>query len=402
MRKLFLILCVLLDVFNSAVGQDADPKLTIPSSPAFSILNFEPSAVMRPTSNRALASDVLNSFDNNGALLMNLGLEISPYWLKSHPKLTREEFLQPSDLGQVVLQSLSFSAASMKDSATGDRKLGAGFRFKLINGKPLDELYAAEAELDQVQILSSTIGAIRRFALQGRILNRKAALQKIEAALKAAKVKEATIKQFLDEARIISVNYADTPSEVVKFMEKLMEYQTDTNGDLVSRVYELTGKRMGFVLELAGASGFNSSHDNNLERAGFWVNASNYVSPQDLFTLTGRYMFQNRDSAIANFDMGLSYLRQTETFNVSVEGLLRWYRAEVPDINQGGEEIKVLIKDLTYRLAVQGSFMVTNGISVNLSIGKDFDSPFASSSSFFSILGFNYSLFRKQVVVPGK
>ena len=63
-----------------------------PNTPAFSILDYEPTSVMRPSSYKELSADILNSFDENGNLMMNLGLEVTPYWLKSNPELTRESY----------------------------------------------------------------------------------------------------------------------------------------------------------------------------------------------------------------------------------------------------------------------------------------------------------------------
>lgn len=70
-RHIQFILIAWAFVFPKLQAQDIS-KLTIPTSPAFSILDFEPSAIMRPTSARGLAADVLNAFDKNGKLLLNL------------------------------------------------------------------------------------------------------------------------------------------------------------------------------------------------------------------------------------------------------------------------------------------------------------------------------------------
>ncbi len=84
MSKRLITLLFAFSIALHSLAQD-ETKLTIPSTPAFSILNYEPTSVMKPTSNKDLAADVLNSFDKDGKLLMNLGLEVSPYWLKSRP-----------------------------------------------------------------------------------------------------------------------------------------------------------------------------------------------------------------------------------------------------------------------------------------------------------------------------
>ncbi len=79
--------------------------------------------------------------------------------------------------------------------------------------------------------------------------------------------------------------------------------------------------------------------------------------------------------------------------------MFRWYRASIADINLNNQPILRLDKDFTYRLALQSSYLISEGISINLSVGKDFDSPYFEREGFFSIFGFNYTLFRK-VAVP--
>lgn len=76
--------------------------------------------------------------------------------------------------------------------------------------------------------------------------------------------------------------------------------------------------------------------------------------------------------------------------------MFRWFRAEIPDLNINNQPIVRVTKDFTYRLAVQGSFMISNDVSINLNLGKDFNSPFITGSG-FSILGLNYSIFNKQI-----
>lgn len=109
-------------------------------------------------------------------------------------------------------------------------------------------------------------------------------------------------------------------------------------------------------------------------------------------------MFQNGDTAQTNFDAGLSYQKATDKFNVSVEAMLRWYRAESPYPGSMDKSLKRIDRDFTYRIAAQGSYMVSRDLSVNLSIGKEFDNPYFSGNSFFSILGFNFSIFNKERV----
>lgn len=394
MRKILtVVLCFLL---LNVSGQEA-AKLTVPSSPAFSILNFEPSAVMRPVNARDLAADVLNAFDENGRLLLNLGLEVMPYWLSSHPTLTRNKYLYPTT-GQTFLQSLSFSAATVKDSASGKNKLGAGFRFKLANGRSVPELDTATAELKTRTTVVSIINGIK--ALVGSaITNRQQAIEAVLTALARASAPQAQRTAVEKDAAQLSGNFTDAPADVRLFLDQLINRRVDAYGQLAERVSALLYERKGFILEFAGAAGYYTSGTTGLDKTGIWGNASYFVSPDDLFTLTARFMNKAGDSALRNFDVGLGFLKKAARYNISVESMLRWYRAEVPDFNSVNQPIIRLEKEFTYRLAVQSSYIINNYLSININLGKDFNSPFIGGQGFFSILGFNYSFFSKK---PGE
>ena len=393
---LLAILAFLLSA-HTLLAQDEGSKLTIPSSPAFSILNFEPTAVMRPTTNKDLAADVLNAFDKDGKLLLNLGLEVTPYWLQSRPRLTEDKYLHP-DPGQAFLQSFSLSAATVKDSAAGNNKLGAGFRFKLFNGHPVDSLQLVKADLHNEETIIGVLQTTNDFVDDSEITTKQQAIDQVLNDLQKAKVPSALIQEVRQEIAAVQAQYGDTRPDIMAMLQLLRSNRVAANKELIQRVAVLTYQRKGFILEFAGASSFITSDKNELDRIGVWANASNYVSPTDLFTLTARYMYHHTDTMLSNFDLGIGYLKQGNQYNISVEAMLRWYRSEFSDVNLVGEKINRVERDFTYRLAVQGSYIITHDISINLSLGKDFSAPTVSGSGFFSILGFNYSLFNEERV----
>ena len=395
-----IILLVFVSFSTRLFAQDDAKKLTIPSSPAFSILNFEPTSVMKPTSNKDLATDVLNSFDKNGKLLMNLGLEVSPYWLQSRPYLTREAYLNP-DPWHTFLQSFSLSAATVKDSAAGNNKLGVGFRFKLINGKPVSDLKNADRALQDIQTIQSDITIAKTF--NGTIITTvKDAIDFIiDSTMKNQKYPLTTLTNIrsIAEKIVCSRYYSDNKEGIDSFLVALNNTMNDTKGEPLAKVATLTQQRIGFILEFAGATAYNMTNSNELERLGIWINASNYVSATDLFTFTARYMYHNSaDTTLGNFDVGISYLKKGDKYNISAEYMLRWYQGQIPDINIAGQHISRSENDFSYRLAVQGAFLLTDAISINLSLGKEFNGPNISGSGFFSILGLNYSIFNQERV----
>lgn len=393
MRSILKILSIAFLLSHPGLAQDIS-KLTVPSSPAFSILDFEPSAIMRPTNAKSLTTDLLNSFDENGKLKTDLGLEVSPYWLGSHPNLKMKTYLNPGT-GKTILQSLRLSAATKKDTVTEQNKLGFGFRFKVYNGQPL----LNEKTIDQARSLKirSTINSIINGVAQTLEpgTSKDQAINAIEGILQKQSISQVAIDEIKDMVNEVSNEFpelvADTKNLLLKVVELSVEQYRELQSEVSKRLYD----RKGLIVEFAGATGYNAS-DNKIERFGFWGNASHFVSPDDFFTLTARYMHQKNDTSLTNVDLGLGFMKKGTSFNVSIEGMFRWYTAEIPDFNVGGQPIDRLDKDFTYRLAMQGAYAISKDISINISIGKDFDSPFISRSAVFSIFGISYNLYSKE------
>jgi|GEM_PF-1280008 len=393
---LLLVLC-----FAQAAAQQ-EQSLNIPSTPAFSILNFEPSSILKPGNLKDLGADILNSFDENGKLKMNIGIELAPYWLSSRPYLTNQAYNNPT-VGQSILQTLSISAATVKDSVNQNYKLGIGVRFKLFNGKLTDEYTRKQSELAHLLAAQALFAAGRAFAIDGTLTSIAAAQQFLldvidDTGQPFTNDERKMLKQTVTD---LAPQFSDTQRSITSYFEALNnKLDVQQVAGVAQKVYELSKKRVGFFLEVAGATGFSSKvQESSLERAGVWLTASQYYSSNDAWHVSARYQFSNRDTSLNNFDVGFAYTKELRRFSVSAEGMLRWYRAEIPDKNLNNEPILRLEKDFTYRLALQSSYAITDGISVNLSLGKDFNSPFLQKDAFFSIFGLSYSLFKKTPVL---
>lgn len=243
MKRHSAIGLVFICMFQSIHAQDG-AKLNVPVSPAFSILGFEPSAVMRPTNTKSLATDVLSSFDKDGKLLMNLGLEVAPYWLKNHPKLTRKTYLNPNP-GQAFMQSLSISAGTAKDSATGSNKLGAGFRFRLSNGRPVAALEAAEYELSKMDEINLTMNNVRNSIEEGD--TKKSVIDDLARKLKnEVKLDEKVINSIKSRANELAGKFGETEEELGKFLKALIN-DRDSVVD-----YELKKKCLNWFMTAGG------------------------------------------------------------------------------------------------------------------------------------------------------
>lgn len=390
MRKINGLLAAIALFFCSGLsGQD----LRIPNTPAFSILDYEPASVMRPTSTKKLSTDLLNSFDQDGNLIMNMGLEVTPYWLKSRPKLTREQYLHP-DTFQTILQTLSLSAATVKDTVNGNNNLGLGLRFEIVKGALDNQFKVLENEMLQLETINSMIVAAQTddsFDTNDKAVDAIIGWLKENTNPKIDPVKITDIQQRATDLK------KNTSLSVPAFCEALALSYQEERKELANRIIEMENKRIGFSLEAAAASKFiNTTGSRSFQKAGFWINANYYITERDAWTATARLMTSRGDTTSVNSDLGFSYIRLEKDFNISVESMVRWYRTEIPDFNMSGDKIIRLEKNFTYRIAAQFSYTVAKDISLNLSIGKEFDDPVLAKTAFFSILGINYSIFNRQ------
>lgn len=385
---------LLLGMFSIvAYSQD----IQVPQTPAFSILEYEPSAVMRPTSIKKLSSDILNSFDAKGKLIMNLGIEVSPYWLKSRPELTREVFLNPKPM-QNLFQTFSISAATVRDTVTGKNNLGLGFRTQIVRGKLSPEFEQYDLQLKKTEEAIGVIGGARSF-IGITLKSRDEIIAFLDGELNKSNTDNETKTVILSKANALKSKFTDEPNSLKSYCEAIVNELENKTNELAKKVIDLETKRFGFSLEVAGASKFieTANGDQSFNKLGLWVNANNFFTTTDAWTLTARYLTTNQDNnSTNNTDLGFGYLKLGDQFNVSLEGMLRWYRQEIPDVNQSGQNIVRLEKEFTYRIAGQVSYQLYEGVSANFSFGKNFDQPRINTKTFFSIFGLRYSLFNKR------
>ncbi len=370
-------------------------EITLPSTPAFSILNYEPSAVMRPTNVKSLSSDILNSFDKSGRLNLNIGLEVAPYWLKSRDALTLKNYLQPN-LKQTFLQSLSFSAATVKDSASGANKLGVGFRFKLYNGIPAISA-ASISQIKNLKIRTLVSSVIVGMASTNLFDNTQVALDALLANLNRQKVDTLVVANVNSIATNIINSYSNDAASVTSFLNQLNTLWIEAFKDLQQKVSASLYQRKGVIVELAGANAFATNNTQYVtEKTGLWVNVSYHVNANDMFTFTTRYQYNKRDTLATNIDAGMNFYTKSDKFALSFEAMLRYASWQIPDRNINNVAIHRIEKKSSYRVALQCAYKVNDLISFNISLGKDFEALQFNSNSYFSLFGFNYSLFSKQ------
>jgi len=123
--------------------------LSVPVSPAFTVLGVTPENVIRPASPRAFAASLLNAVDQNGNLQNGLALDAAPFLFGTNLSDYRK-----NDLSR-FLANLQISVATTKGQAAQDQasRISTGLHMVLLNrgdprldGSLLDKLRAAYAK----------------------------------------------------------------------------------------------------------------------------------------------------------------------------------------------------------------------------------------------------------------
>ena len=114
--------------FTSLLNRDApgstaftNVDMSVPESPAFTVLGVTPETVIRPTSPRAFATSLLNGVDQNGNFQSGLAMDFVPYLLVAGDDLTLRKY-QNSQIVR-LLSRTQFSFATTKGATEDDKSM---------------------------------------------------------------------------------------------------------------------------------------------------------------------------------------------------------------------------------------------------------------------------------------
>lgn len=111
---------------SAIASAESFERLRAPEGPAFAILGLAPSEIQKPTTPKEVAVSLSQLLDEEGSVRIpdSFAMQLSPYWLVAHDRLTYEEFAA-SD-GKQLLRNLTLSLAASGATGTTLRDLGAG------------------------------------------------------------------------------------------------------------------------------------------------------------------------------------------------------------------------------------------------------------------------------------
>jgi hypothetical protein len=316
--------------------------LVVSTAPALVLLGTEPTTVQRPTTPRGLKTTLLSAVGGDGGGIPDdFALEVTPYWLRSRPAFTIDDYFNPS-FWLRVRRSASLAVASAKDELDDGGSLtrlaGSG-RFLLVSpGAP-----------------------------PGYVATRRA----VEAAIVTCTLRPAPA----DEACLDSLR---TSAPV----ERLRGYVTRPRGLTV----ELAGG-------VSGAAPTEDAQGLRWQRLGVWLTPTYAVSSSLDAIVVGRYLRERSDGPgddLSIFDYGGRLLwRPVRTFGISAEAVGRRY---------GGTRDANDEDDATVRYGALLEYAVSDQWYVFYSLGKDFAAADAPRSRLLARIGLNFGLGRSPLV----
>jgi hypothetical protein len=385
----YLLLAVALVILpRAAAAQDAPAPATTtpddlrtPLAPAFALLGVAPTSIERPQNSRALTLNLFSAFREGEGLPRNYALDVTPFWLRSHPALTFDDYYHPTLL-QSLARTFSVSVATTSTEAEdpalpGVTSLGFGLRTLLVPGRAHPSLQSAREDLMDV--------SVEQAALDDRIV-------KLEFEHEAAVTAGRT-----DVASTLKADIAAAQRDTQTRRDELAAEARA----IALRMQALDKDRVGLMVSVAAAHVVDFPgerfQDAEAARWGLWVTPAYRMlacgsdagtecqATLDVIAVA-RLLADRRGAADdSTWDVGGRVLWQpTKEFALSAEIVVRGALEAT-----GGESSTRSVGMLEYR--------VRDDLVLFGSFGKDFDGE-PAGRTLVSLLGLNLGFGRKPTI----
>jgi hypothetical protein len=166
--------------------------LSAPVSPAFTLLDLSPASVEKPDTAKSFLVNAVNRITKSeGGLPKDIAMQVTPYWMKSHPRLTFGQYQAPS-IGQSIAQTFAISVATSpiagataQADPTGTH-VALGLTFRPWNGRPNPAMSARVAALEAVADKALDIAVKMATATGAEQARLKGELDKLDPEITAA------------------------------------------------------------------------------------------------------------------------------------------------------------------------------------------------------------------------
>jgi hypothetical protein len=350
------------------------PGLKTPTSPAFVLIGVSPTQVERPTTPHDVAMTVFDIATTSGGLPRNLALEITPYWLFSHPKLTFEAYTHPSLLDQFLYSaSLSVATAPVTGSDTAT-DLAIGVRTNLFIDRATPE------QRRKVEEAKSTL--LNRDQRRAAALAYRAANCSPGAGGACPGLTQELLR--LGDSGTNDPNKID-PDAILRATE---------SSELVAPIKSLQdalSAREGVVISLSGATSGRTPSGKSLRwgeptKGAAWIDAGYEIPVFDALAVL-RYTHVNQNGALDLFDAGARLIWLAPQFSLSAEYLRRSVLSRPSGSTFSSSD----------RATATIEFPVAGGIWVSATAGQDAATE-TRPSTLITLLGISFQASRDRQV----
>lgn len=406
-------------------------ELSSPSTPAFTLLGLSPTNVSRPTLTKPFLMSLANGLDGK-SLASDVAVEVTPYWWKSRPGLTYEEYYGlnkekasaniPDQIARTLALSFATSDAAPNVDSIDSRYLAAGLRFQVLNGKPSGEFTQTYKDLQYNELLKrETIGDLQLKARLNAVSSYSDLKNKVRSSVHSLILTNDNFNTVSGEKKTVYENaVVDYVSSSIQEWEGL-EFNKDSaivllekeRGGLTDTVNETLIKmqgmsRVGWLLEFAGAASllaptnkidYTIGHD-----WAYWgtltyrfdkVEGNKKVNDFNLMLRVGGN-FQHPGNS--NQDLGLSWVTIGDNHSLTLEGIFRNYHTFIDITATDGKVYEVSETSTTWRFALAYQYQFSETVNISITAGKDFENSVISAGGVFSLVNLNLAIPSKQIL----
>lgn len=390
--------CLLIaGVFECAAGQSSSSaakdslpdiaSLRAPATPAFVLLGISPTDVARPMAPADVALTLADRSSGLTRLPEDFAMEISPYWLVAHPRLSwRSDTTR--HLAQSIARTFALSVGTAKREleTTVATDVGVGVRTMLLSGR-LSR--ATVALLDSVERSAARQGGIfNRFRLRETL--RLNALHRAELGACLSEPDQLRQRVCLDA---VNAKYNTLRAAVESDVLADPAFQQAIAKERAT-IEDVSLVRQGLFWEVAAGAVWRFPQQTwrarDLARWGAWTTISyEGAELRDGTTwtpiLVGRYLAEDTTGAPNLVDLGGRLVMSGSTYALSAEYVHRmWSGGDVPSAQ--------------YRLSGMLEYKLRPDLWVFTAFGRDYAT--ADSGSLIAQLGLSFSFRSERYATP--
>jgi hypothetical protein len=354
-------------------------SLRAPATPAFVLLGISPSDVARPQTPGDLALSFANSGSSVSRLPEDLAIEVSPYWLARHSRLTwRSDSVRSLASSVARTFALSFGTTEKGTEANRSTNLGVGARAMLLSGRLSDTTMKLLRAVDS----SAAVG--------GHIFNRYrlAETRRIDALVAAELQPCVVISVPADReacaARVVQ-KYQPMRDSVVAAVRANPDFQAEL-AKVDKAIDNFSLAREGLFWEVAGGAVWDFASGvwahGRRARTGAWTTLS-YEGGKlgDRTTwapvLVARYLKEDTTASLDIFDVGGRLVASGQTYALSVELVHRFWSGDDAPNSQ-------------HRLSGMLEYKLREDAWLFAAMGRDYEAE--TKDSFIARFGLSFSL----------